>query len=266
MRRLTDVFVIAAGCGGREEVIGQGSPKMIMCTGRKAMRRGCAAAACVLLTGLVGVSASQDRTGSLSGVITDTTGRGLPGATITAVAEQGEARLAVTNSAGAYRLDGLHGRYRVEARMNGFVAKMVETVIGSAQDGIWGGALLVGGVFDGVSVERQVSLAIGLQAVDCGRHSSPVSETALQRSLECGLASVRAGRPFSVLVQFAERDPRTGRGLLAGPDGFVQMLEYDTAGATFSLKPCPLPAVTTSRNRPRAGFEFTCRASIPANF
>jgi hypothetical protein len=54
------------------------------------MRRGCAVAVSVVLTGLVGLSASQDRTGSLSGVITDTTGRGLPGATITAVAEQGK--------------------------------------------------------------------------------------------------------------------------------------------------------------------------------
>ena len=224
------------------------------------MRRGCAAAVSVVLTGLVGLSASQDRTGSLSGVITDTTGRGLPGATITAVAEQGEARQTVTNSAGAYRLDGLHGRYRVEARMNGFVTKMVETVIGSEQDGIWGGALLVGEVFDGVSIERQVMRVIGLQAVDCGRHSSPASETALQRSLECGLASVRARRPFSVIVQFAERDPRTGRGLLAGSDGFVHAVEYDNAGATFSLQPCPLPAVTASRNRSSAGFEFMCGA------
>ena len=126
------------------------------------MRRGCAVAICIVLMGLVGLRASQDRTGSLSGVITDTTGRGLPGATITAVAEQGDARQTVTNSAGAFRLDGLRGRYRVEARMNGFVTKMAETVIGSEQDGIWGGALLVGEVFDGVSIERQVSRAIGL--------------------------------------------------------------------------------------------------------
>jgi hypothetical protein len=227
------------------------------------MRRGCAAAVCVVLTGLIGLSASQDRTGSLSGVITDTTGRGLPGATITVVAEHGEARQTVTDSAGAYRLDGLHGRYRVEARMNGFVTKMVETVIGPEQGGIWGGALLVGEVFDGVSIERQVTRVIGLQAMDCGRYSSPASESALQRSLECGLASVRARRPFSVIVQFAERDPRTGSGLLAGSDGFVHALEYDTAAATFSLQPCPLPAVTASRNRPSAGFEFTCRAALP---
>jgi hypothetical protein len=230
------------------------------------MRRQCAAAACVVLMGLVGINASQYRTGSLSGVITDTTGRGLPGATITAVAEQGGARQTVTNSAGAFRLDGLHGRYRVEARMNGFVTKMAETVIGSEQDGVWGGALLVGEVFDGVSIERQVSRLIGLQAVDCGRHGSPVSEADLQRSLECGLASIRARRPFSVIIQLAERDPRTGRGLLAGSDGLVYALEYDTAGATFTLQPCPRPAVTAIRKRPSAGFEFTCRAALSAKF
>ncbi len=230
------------------------------------MRGTCAVAVCVLLMAFVGLRASQDRTGSLSGVITDTTGRGLPGVTITALAEQGHDREAVTNVAGAYRLDGLQGRYRVEARMNGFVTKVTEAVVGSGQDGTWGGALLVGDVFDRVSIERRIGQAIGLQAVDCGRHSSPVSEAALQRSLECVLASARARRPFSVIVQFADRDARTGRALLAGSDGTVHALEYDTAGATFNLQPCPVPAVTPSRNRPRGGFEFSCRAALPANF
>ena len=175
------------------------------------MRRVCAAAVCVLLAGLVGLAASQDRTGALSGLITDTTGRALPGATVTAVAEQGEARQAVTNSAGAYRLDGLQGRYRVEARMNGFTTKVADAVIRPGQVEVWGGALLVGDVLDEVSIERRVSRTIGLQAMDCGRHGSPASEAALQHSLECGLASIRARRPFSVIVQAADRDARTGR-------------------------------------------------------
>ena len=230
------------------------------------MRRACAAVVCVVLTGLVCLSASQDRTGSVSGVLTDTTGRGLPGATIVVVSEQEEARQTVTNSAGAYHLGGLNGRYRIEARMNGFVTKMGETVIGSGRDAIWSGALLVGQVFDRISIERQVVRVVGLEAIDCGRHSSPASETALQHSLECGLASVRARRPFSVIVQFTESGPQTGRGLLAGSDGFVHTLEYDSGGATFSLQPCPHPAVTAGRNRLNAGFEFTCRAALQANF
>ena len=98
------------------------------------MRRGCAAAACVLLTGIVGLSASQDRAGSLSGVITDTTGRGLPGATITAVAEQGEAAPDRHQFGWCISTGWTTGSYRVEARMNGFVTKMAETVIGSGQD------------------------------------------------------------------------------------------------------------------------------------
>jgi hypothetical protein len=230
------------------------------------MRRASAAAVCVLLTGLVGLSASQDRTGSVSGVLTDTTGRGLPGATITVLSEREEARQTVTNSAGAYHLGGLNGRYRIEARMNGFVTKMGATVIGSGRDGIWSGALLVGQVSDGISIERQVMRVVGLEAIDCGRHSSPASETALQHSLECGLASVRAHRPFSVIVQFTDSDPRTGRGLLAGSDGLIHALEYDSGGATFSLQPCAQPAVTAGRNRSSPGFEFTCRAALPANF
>jgi len=150
--------------------------------------------------------------------------------------------------------------------MNGFVTKMAETVIGPERDGIWGGALLVGEVVDGVSIERQVGRVIGFHAVDCGRYSSPAAEKDLQRSLECGLASVRARRPFSVIIQLAERDPRTGRGLMAGSDGLVYALEYDTAGATFTLQPCPRPAVTAIRKRPSAGFEFTCRAALSAEF
>ena len=225
------------------------------------MRRGCAVAVCLVLTGLVGLRAHQDRTGSLSGVITDTTGRGLPGATITAVSEEGEARQTVTDSAGAYRLGGLHGRYRVEARMNGFVTKMVETVIGFEREAMWGGALLVGDVVDAASIERQIVRAIGLRAADCGRHSSPASEAALQRSLKCGFASVRAGRSFSVIVQFADRDPQTGGGLLAGSDGVVHALVYDSRAGTFKMQPCPQPAVTASRSRARPGFEFTCRTA-----
>jgi hypothetical protein len=150
--------------------------------------------------------------------------------------------------------------------MNGFLTKIGETVIGSGRDGTWSGALLVGQMSDGISIERQVMRVVGLAAIDCGRYSSPVSETALQHSLECGLASVRARRPFSVIIQFTASDPRTGRGLLAGSDGLVHALEYDSGRATFNLQPCPQPAVTAGRNRSSAGFEFTCRAALRADF
>jgi hypothetical protein len=52
------------------------------------MRRAGAAVVCVVLTGLVGLSASQDLMGSVSGLLTDTTGRGVPGATISVVSER----------------------------------------------------------------------------------------------------------------------------------------------------------------------------------
>jgi hypothetical protein len=126
--------------------------------------------------------------------------------------------------------------------------------------------LLVGQVFDRFSIERQVVRVAGLGAIDCGRHSAPASETALRPSLECGLAAVRARRPFSVVVQFTESGPQTGRGLLAGSDGVVHALEYDTAGARFSLQPCPHPAVTPSGNSASADSEFTCRAALQPHF
>ncbi|MEP6917056.1 MAG: carboxypeptidase-like regulatory domain-containing protein [Acidobacteriota bacterium] len=230
------------------------------------MRRACAAVVCVLLTGLVCLSASQDRTGSVSGVLTDTTGRGLPGATIVVVSEQQVSRGTVTNSAGAYHLGGLNGRYLIEARMNGFVTKMGEAVVDSGRDAIWSGALLVGQPFERLSIERQVVRVVGLEAIDCGRHSAPASEAALRHALDCGLASVRAHRPFSVIVQFTESGPQTGRGLLAGSDGLVHTLDYDSASGAFSLQPCPHPAVNAGRNRLNAGFEFTCRAALEGQF
>jgi hypothetical protein len=236
--------------------------------GRTAMRSLCAGTAGLVMTALVAVAASQNGTGSISGVLTDTTGRGLPGAAITAAADGAGPRTALTDAAGRYRLGRLPaGRYIMRASMSGFVSRMVETTVVAGQDRDWSGALLVGRVADERSIERRMMELTGHDAVDCGRHAAPASEAALRRSLACAAASVRERRPFSVIVQLTGGDPDGGRGLVAGSDGLTRLFEYQQGGAKFSSRECPSPDVKPSRPWSEAEFEFTCRtAAIPAAF
>lgn len=227
------------------------------------MRRVSTVATGLVLAVLAVLGASQNPA-SFSGVITDTAGRGLPGARITLASEDRALRTTVTDSIGRYRLDGLTpGRYRIEASMAGFEAKLTETTLLSGQDVDWSGALLVGHVIGGTSIERQVMRVTGSEAIDCGRHSTSASEAALQRSLTCGLTSARARRPFSVILQFAAGDAQRGYGLLAGSDGVIHVFEYEKGGVRFRLQQCPSPQVTPRPIRPGAGFEFTCQVAVP---
>ena len=231
------------------------------------MRSLCAGTASVILTALVGLGARQNQTGAISGLITDTTGRVLPGAAITAVSNSAGTQTTVTDAAGRYRLDRLPaGRYLLRASMSGFVTRMVETTVAAGQEGDWSGALLVGRVADETSIERRVMGLAGPDARDCGRHAAPVSEAALRRSLECAVTSARLRRPFSVVVQFTRDDPQAGRGLFAGPDGLIRFFEYSQGGAKFSSRDCPSPDISPGRSRSAADFEFTCRTATPADF
>ena len=220
------------------------------------MRRMVASTMGVVLAMLVGLGASQNQTGSITGVISDTTGRGLPGASIAVVSDGGARHATVTDSAGRYHLDELPpGRYLIKVSMSGFVAKTIAATVTPGSNAISSGALLVGHAADETSIERKVMGLAGPAAFDCGRHSEPTSE-ALRQSLQCGLTSAQARRPFSVILQFGSAS-QTGQGLLAGSDGVVYLFEYDRGGATFSSQECPSPDVT--RGRSGAKFEFTCR-------
>jgi hypothetical protein len=212
----------------------------------------------VFLAMLVGVGAGQNQSGSVSGMITDTSGFGLPGASIAVVSDSGARHATVTDSAGRYRLDDLPpGRYLIKVSMSGFVAKTIAATVTPGSNAVSSGALLVGHAADEISIERKVVGLAGPEAFDCGRHSAPTSEATLRQSMECGLTSARARRPFSVIVQFGGSASQTGQGLLAGSDGIVYLFEYDRGGATFSSQECPSPDVT--RGRSGAKFEFTCR-------
>jgi hypothetical protein len=217
-----------------------------------------------LLFAVLGELATAQQPALVSGVITDTTGRPLPGATISVVSENGGRRTAVTDSTGRYRVDGLMpDRYTLAASMAGFDTKVTEMSVSSGREAVWSGALLVGPAIGDMSIERQVMRVTGSDALDCGRYSAPASEAALRRSLACALTSVGARRPFSVVVQFAAGGTQGGQGLLAGADGVIQLFEYEKGNATLRLTPCPSPQVAASPSRSVAGVEFTCQATRP---
>ena len=185
------------------------------------------------------VGASQ-LTGSIAGVITDTTSRGLPGATIIATSDEGAVRRTTTDVNGRYSFAGLPpGAYRVEVSMPGFEARARDLSVVSGRDEIWSGALLLAPPLGAGSIERRLMRVIGSNARDCGRHDSAASDAALQRSLECALASAGAGEPFAVIVQSASDSSHAGFGLLGGTDGVVQVFRYDKGGVMFHAEPCP---------------------------
>ncbi len=229
------------------------------------MRRLCSSTMSLALAAVVGLGASQNQPGSISGVITDTTGRGLPGATIAVVSEDTDLRTVVSDATGRYRLSGLPpARYLIRASLSGFVARVVERAVVSGSEAVWSGALLVGYDAGETSIEGKVVRFAGPEAIDCGRHGATASEVALRRSLDCAVTSARAHRPFAVIVQFAGTDPRTGVGLAAASDGRIQRFAYDSGGANVRRDDCAAPTVMLRRSRPGPEFDFTCQPPLPA--
>src|SRR5436305_3449290 len=132
--------------------------------------------ASLLLAALV-VGASE-QSGSISGVIADTAGFPIPGATLVTTADAGGVRRTTTDVNGRYRFDGLPaGRCRIEVSMAGFQAKAGELTVVPAREEIWGGALLVGPPLGVDSIERRLANMTGGSARDCGRHADTASES-----------------------------------------------------------------------------------------
>ena len=142
--------------------------------------------------------------------------------------------------------------------MRGFEAKATDLTVVPARAAVWSGALLSGPPLGAASIERRVMGIIGSNARDCGRHGTAASEAVLQRSLRCGLTSARAGEPFSVVVQSASGD-HAGFGLLAGPDGVVQVFRYERGGLTFRSQPCPPSQLTLRPHASEPPYEFACQ-------
>jgi hypothetical protein len=203
------------------------------------------------------VGASQ-QSGSISGVIVDTTRYPIPGATLVLAGDDG-VRRAPTDTNGRYRFDGLSpGRYRIEVSMGGFEAKAAELTVAPGAGEIWSGALLVAPSFGAASIERRLSRMSAGAARDCGRHDDTAPESALLRSLQCALISTQAGEAFTVVVQ-STRDRSAGFGLQGAGDAGAQVFRYERGGLVFRAEPCPVSRLALARVRSTSLYEFTCR-------
>ena len=84
-------------------------------------RRAVYALACVLALSLPALA--QEQTGSITGIVKDTSGAVLPGVTVEAksLSTGAVASTAVTDGSGAFRFPGLRpGKYEVMAKLQGF--------------------------------------------------------------------------------------------------------------------------------------------------
>jgi len=82
------------------------------------------AATILVLLVFVGVVVAQTSKGILAGVVRDSSGAGIPGATVTVTSQDtGETRTVKSESTGAYRVDAISpGNYKVHVEMTGFQA------------------------------------------------------------------------------------------------------------------------------------------------
>jgi len=88
-----------------------------------------------VVTLLPGIATGQDGTATLGGVVRDSSGGAIPGATIRIVNQATSAAVeAVSDAQGAYRVAALApGRYRVETRLDGFDAPVRRIVLEGGQ-------------------------------------------------------------------------------------------------------------------------------------
>ncbi len=113
----------------------------------------------LLIGALVAPAWAQEQRGSIEGVVKDTSGAVLPGATVEAD-NNGRITSTVTDSVGSYRFPSLApGNYRVSANLQGFVAKeLFEVRVGLGQIKKVDFALPLAGVAESVTVTAATPL------------------------------------------------------------------------------------------------------------
>ena len=113
-----------------------------------AILRYAAIALAFIMLGQAGVS--QSTTGSLDGVVKDTTGAIVPNASVTVTDEEtGATRNAVTNEGGTYVLLGLSaGKYRAAITANGLDTLNTERVVAANQTSHWNATLQFAGTYN----------------------------------------------------------------------------------------------------------------------
>jgi hypothetical protein len=173
---------------------------------RAATRLGLALAAMLLLPALCLAQAVK---GTLLGTVTDTTGAGVPGATVTVTEVQtGLSRSATTNASGNYVFSNLKdGVYRVEAEISGFRKTVHENVKVDVNTTVRVDlALQVGNLAEAVTVVQEAP-PLQTDRADTGRiiESKQITEMPLSfnRNFQGLLVTVPgATRPFRPHSQF----------------------------------------------------------------
>ncbi len=114
----------------------------------------------LLIGSLVAPAWAQEQRGSIEGVVKDASGAVLPGATVEATSAVGPVASTTTDAQGAYRFPALApGQYRVNANLQGFVAKeVVEVRVGLGQIKKVDFALPLAGVAETVTVTAETPL------------------------------------------------------------------------------------------------------------
>jgi carboxypeptidase family protein len=170
---------------------------------RSATRLGLALAAMLLLPALCLAQAVK---GTLLGMVTDTTGAGVPGATVTVTEVQtGLGRSATTNASGNYVFSNLKdGVYRVEAEISGFRKTVHENVKVDVNTTVRVDlALQVGNLAEAVTVVQEAP-PLQTDRADTGRIIESKQITEMPLSFFQGLLVTVPGatRPFRPHSQF----------------------------------------------------------------
>src|SRR5262245_45706127 len=117
----------ATSSGSHLALTGRQGPRMI--------RRFIGIAATLSLSLLPASAVAQTATSVIDGIVRDTSGAALPGATVHVVSEDTHQPVdVVTNPQGEYRVaDVFAGRYRVETTLDGFETSVREVALGAGQ-------------------------------------------------------------------------------------------------------------------------------------
>jgi hypothetical protein len=167
---------------------------------------------------------SQSATGSIEGIVLDSSGAVLPGVTVTAVhRDTGASRSTVTDESGLFRLPLLPvGTYEVTAELGGFsTRKQPEVVLTIGQTATLRVEMTVASLAETVTV----SGASPVLETSRTSASSTVDETAVQNLPVNGRNFI----DFALLTPGVTRDVRTGDISFAGQRGTLNSLVVDGA-------------------------------------
>lgn len=203
----------------------------------------------ILVAIAVATADAQDERGSVEGVVKDSSGSVLPGATVTATSEA-ERATAVTSGFGTYRIDLPAGVYRLEAGLPGFRTTVADAIVVRSRQRIGWSPRLGLPVSTARPVEVLVTEFIGPRARNCGRFSGSATAKAMRGAVGCALAASARRSPFVAMKQQPGTDGRIANGLIGRSDGVIFVFSYDSSPCggsqcpeQFLVTPCRSPAV-----------------------